>query len=111
MRTISHFINGQSVTRPGAITSPVYDPSTGQVQALLEHGDAAILSETVAAAKAAQPAWAAIDPLRRARVRRRRSIAPRSPGPPGGIPVGDPQGRHILRGRHAGDQVVRVGQV
>jgi malonate-semialdehyde dehydrogenase (acetylating) / methylmalonate-semialdehyde dehydrogenase len=68
MRTISHFINGQSVTRPGAITSPVYDPSTGQVQALLEHGDAAILAETVAAAKAAQPAWAAIDPLRRARV-------------------------------------------
>jgi len=68
MRTISHFINGQSVTRPGAITSPVYDPSTGQVQALLEHGDAAILAETVAAAKAAQPAWAAIDSLRRARV-------------------------------------------
>src|SRR6516164_10158440 len=68
MRTISHFINGQSVTRPGAITSPVYDPSTGQVQALMEHGDAAILAETVAAAKAAQPAWAAIDPLRRARV-------------------------------------------
>jgi len=56
MRTISHFINGQSVTRPGAITSPVYDPNTGQVQALLEHGDAAILAETVAAAKAAQPA-------------------------------------------------------
>ena len=51
MRTISHFINGQSVTRPGAITSPVYDPSTGQVQAHLEHGDAAILAETVAAAK------------------------------------------------------------
>ena len=68
MRTISHFINGQSVTRPGAITSPVYDPSIGQVQALLEHGDDAILAETVAAAKAAQPAWAAIDPLRRARV-------------------------------------------
>src|SRR5580658_5373783 len=68
MRTISHFINGQSVSRPGALTSPVYDPSTGQVQALLEHGDAAVLAEAVAAAKAAQPAWAAIDPLRRARV-------------------------------------------
>jgi len=68
MRTISHFINGQSVSRPDALTSPVYDPSTGQVQALLEHGDAAVLAEAVAAAKAAQPAWAAIDPLRRARV-------------------------------------------
>src|SRR5271170_4784614 len=68
MRTISHFINGQSVTRTGAVTSPVYDPSTGQVQARLEHGDAAILAEAVAVAQAAQPAWAAIDPQRRARV-------------------------------------------
>jgi malonate-semialdehyde dehydrogenase (acetylating) / methylmalonate-semialdehyde dehydrogenase len=68
MRTISHFIDGQSVTRPGAITSPVYDPSTGQVQALLEHGDAGVLADAVAVAKAAQPAWAAIDPLRRVQV-------------------------------------------
>jgi malonate-semialdehyde dehydrogenase (acetylating)/methylmalonate-semialdehyde dehydrogenase len=68
MRTISHFINGQSVTRTGAVTSPVYDPSTGQVQALLEHGDAALLAEVVAIAQAAQPAWAAINPQRRARV-------------------------------------------
>ena len=68
MRTISHFINGQSVTRTGAVTSPVYDPSTGQVQARLEHGDAAILAEAVAAAKAAQPAWAALNPQHRARV-------------------------------------------
>jgi len=56
MRTISQFINGQSVTRTGAVTSPVYDPSTGQVQGRLEHGDAAILAEVVAVAKAAQPA-------------------------------------------------------
>jgi len=68
MRTIRHFINGQSVTRPGAATSPVYDPSTGQVQARLEHGDAPILAEAVAVAKAAQPAWAAIAPQRRAQV-------------------------------------------
>jgi malonate-semialdehyde dehydrogenase (acetylating) / methylmalonate-semialdehyde dehydrogenase len=68
MRTISHFINGQSVNRTGAVTSAVYDPSTGQVQARLEHGDDALLAEAVAAAKAAQPAWAAIDPQRRARV-------------------------------------------
>ena len=68
MRTINHFINGQSVIRTGAVTSPVYDPSTGQVQARLQHGDDAILAEAVAAAKGAQPAWAAIDPQRRARV-------------------------------------------
>ena len=68
MRTISHFINGQRVSRADAVTSPVYDPSTGQVQALLEHGDTAAVAEAVAVAKAAQPAWAAIDPQRRARV-------------------------------------------
>jgi malonate-semialdehyde dehydrogenase (acetylating)/methylmalonate-semialdehyde dehydrogenase len=68
MRTISHFINGQSATRAGAVTSPVYDPGTGEVQASLQLGDAAILAEAVAAAKAAQPAWAAVNPLGRARV-------------------------------------------
>lgn len=68
MRTISHFINGQSVTGISAVTSPVYNPCTGQVQAILEHGDAEILAQAVLAAKAAQPAWAAIDPQSRARV-------------------------------------------
>jgi malonate-semialdehyde dehydrogenase (acetylating)/methylmalonate-semialdehyde dehydrogenase len=68
MHTITHFINGQSVTRNGAVTSPVYDPSTGEVQAFLEHGDATILAEAVAIAKAAQPAWAAVNPRNRARV-------------------------------------------
>jgi malonate-semialdehyde dehydrogenase (acetylating)/methylmalonate-semialdehyde dehydrogenase len=68
MRTISHFIDGRSVTHAGAVTSPVYDPSTGQVQALLEYGDAAVLAEAVAAAKAAQPAWAVNNPQHRARV-------------------------------------------
>src|SRR5271168_4059803 len=68
MRTISHFINGKSVSRTAAETTPVYDPSTGQVQAHLEHGDAAILAEAVAVAKAAQPAWAALNPQQRARV-------------------------------------------
>jgi malonate-semialdehyde dehydrogenase (acetylating)/methylmalonate-semialdehyde dehydrogenase len=38
------------------------------VQARLEHGDAAILAEVVAVAKAAQSAWAATNPQRRARV-------------------------------------------
>jgi malonate-semialdehyde dehydrogenase (acetylating)/methylmalonate-semialdehyde dehydrogenase len=68
MRTICHFINGRSITRTDAVTSPVYDPSTGRVQALLEHADTAILAEAVAAGKAAQPAWAALNPQQRARV-------------------------------------------
>jgi malonate-semialdehyde dehydrogenase (acetylating) / methylmalonate-semialdehyde dehydrogenase len=68
MRTISHFINGESVSRSGSTRSDVFDPSTGHVQARLEHGDAALLDEAVRAAKAAQPGWAATNPQRRARV-------------------------------------------
>ena len=68
VRTISHFINGQRVTCAGAVTSPVYNPNTGEVQARLGHGNAAILAQAVAVARAAQPAWAAVDPQRRARV-------------------------------------------
>ena len=67
MRTIQHFIGGQSVSSVGAATSPIYDPSAGQVQASLEHADATILAETVAIAKAAQPAWAATNPQHRGR--------------------------------------------
>jgi hypothetical protein len=32
-RTISHFINGRSVTCDGVVTTPAYDPNTGEVQA------------------------------------------------------------------------------
>jgi malonate-semialdehyde dehydrogenase (acetylating)/methylmalonate-semialdehyde dehydrogenase len=68
MRTISHFIGGHSVSRPGAVTSKVFEPSTGKVQAVVEHGDADLVAEAVRVAKAAQPAWAAVSPQRRAQV-------------------------------------------
>lgn len=62
MRTIIHFINGHDVTGTSPVISPVYNPATGQVQAVLEHDDAAILEEAVAVAKVARPAWAAANP-------------------------------------------------
>jgi malonate-semialdehyde dehydrogenase (acetylating)/methylmalonate-semialdehyde dehydrogenase len=68
MRPITHFINGQSVSRAGAVTSPVNDPGAGRVQAYLERSDAATLAQAVAIGKLAQPAWAALNPQRRARV-------------------------------------------
>lgn len=68
MRTISHFINGQHVAYADAPASPVYDPTRGRVQAHLQRGDAALLARAVAVAKAAQPAWAALNPQQRARV-------------------------------------------
>ena len=67
MRQIDHFLGGDAVasaTRFG----DVFDPNTGQVQAQVALGDAALLEVAVAAAQKAQPAWAAVNPQRRARV-------------------------------------------
>lgn len=68
MRVINHFIHGQSVSFPHSRLSDVFDPSTGLVQARVELGTAAQLQQAVASAKEAQPAWAAMNPQRRARV-------------------------------------------
>ncbi len=67
MRQIDHFIVGGSGGTP-ARKSPVFDPNTGVVQAEVALGDAATLERAVQAALAAQPAWAAVNPQRRARV-------------------------------------------
>jgi malonate-semialdehyde dehydrogenase (acetylating) / methylmalonate-semialdehyde dehydrogenase len=67
MRHIDHFISGG--TAAAAVrTGPVFDPNTGGVQAQVALGDAAVLERAVQAALAAQPAWAATNPQRRARV-------------------------------------------
>ena len=66
MRQIDHFISG------GAGASPrmgdVFDPNSGVVQARVALGDTAVLQRAVDAALKAQPAWAATNPQRRARV-------------------------------------------
>ncbi|WP_144097793.1 CoA-acylating methylmalonate-semialdehyde dehydrogenase [Croceicoccus sediminis] len=67
MRLIDHFITGGAGGAAGR-TSDVYNPSTGQVQAQLKLGDAALLDKVVATAKEVQPAWAATNPQKRARV-------------------------------------------
>ena len=67
MRQIDHFIVGGS----GGISArkhQVWNPSTGEVQAEVALGDAALLQRAIEAAKAVQPAWAATNPQRRARV-------------------------------------------
>lgn len=68
MRAVSHFIGGEFVSATNARKGPVYDPSTGQVQAEVELGDTTLLAQAVENARAAQPAWAATNPQRRARV-------------------------------------------
>ncbi|MCP1471684.1 malonate-semialdehyde dehydrogenase (acetylating)/methylmalonate-semialdehyde dehydrogenase [Sphingobium sp. OAS761] len=67
MREITHklaFAHDGSAPRHG----DVFDPNNGVVQARVPLGDAALLDRAVAAAHAAQPAWAAMNPQRRARV-------------------------------------------
>ncbi len=68
MRTIRNFIDGHSISKAGLETSPVFDPSTGEVQAEVELADDDVLTMAVASAQAAQPQWAATNPQRRARV-------------------------------------------
>lgn len=67
MRTIDHFIGGGSF-QSGERQSEVFNPSEGSVQASVRLGTVQDLQKAVDAAKAAQPAWAATNPQRRARV-------------------------------------------
>ncbi len=67
MRQIDHFIVGGSGHAP-LRKHQVWNPSTGEIQAEVALGDAALLDRAVAAAHAAQPGWAATNPQRRARV-------------------------------------------
>ncbi len=68
MRSIHHFISGSAVESASGRFGDVYDPNTGQVQARVGLGTAGELDRAVAAAVAAQGAWAATNPQRRARV-------------------------------------------
>jgi malonate-semialdehyde dehydrogenase (acetylating)/methylmalonate-semialdehyde dehydrogenase len=68
MRTIEHFIAGGGGAAPAARSGDVFDPNRGIVQAKVALGTAADLDKAAAAAQAAQPAWAATNPQRRARV-------------------------------------------
>jgi malonate-semialdehyde dehydrogenase (acetylating)/methylmalonate-semialdehyde dehydrogenase len=67
LRDIDHFIAGEAFSSSGR-TSDVFDPNAGEVQAKVKLGSAADLQRAIDAAKAAQPAWAATNPQRRARV-------------------------------------------
>src|SRR5215470_1991334 len=67
MRTVGHFINGSRTPGRGERRN-VFDPNTGDVQAEVQLADASEVDAAVAAAHAAQPAWAALNPQRRARV-------------------------------------------
>ncbi|SNY94248.1 malonate-semialdehyde dehydrogenase (acetylating) / methylmalonate-semialdehyde dehydrogenase [Cohaesibacter sp. ES.047] len=68
MREIGHFINGEIVAGSSGRFADVYNPATGEVQAQVALATTAELDAAVDAADKAQPAWAATNPQRRARV-------------------------------------------
>src|SRR6187455_507736 len=65
---IGHFIGGPLVAGTSGRTQPVTNPATGAIARRVALAAPAEVDAAVAAAKAAQPAWADTPPLRRARV-------------------------------------------
>ena len=68
MRDIGHFIGGKTVKGASGRTGDVFDPNTGDVQAKVALASKSEVEAAIANAEAAQPAWAATNPQRRARV-------------------------------------------
>src|SRR3982075_2720375 len=68
MREIGHFIGGKQVAGTSGRTGDVFNPNTGEVQAKVALASKSEVARTIANAEAAQPAWAATNPQRRARV-------------------------------------------
>ncbi|MFL2827202.1 MAG: CoA-acylating methylmalonate-semialdehyde dehydrogenase [Paracoccaceae bacterium] len=68
MENIGHFINGKREPGESGNFSDVFNPATGEVQARVSLANKDELDKIVELAKIAQPAWAATNPQRRARV-------------------------------------------
>jgi len=68
MREIGHFIGGKTVRGTSGRFGDVFDPNTGEVQAMVALAKHSEVEHAIAVAEAAQPAWAATNPQRRARV-------------------------------------------
>jgi len=67
MDIVKHYVGGAAL-EGGARTGDIFDPSSGKVQRQVTLGGLPELEAAVAAAKAEQPGWAAVNPQRRARV-------------------------------------------
>ncbi len=68
MREIGHFIAGRPTAGTSGRFGDVFDPALGEVTARVALASAAEVDRAVGVAAAAWPAWAAMPPLRRARV-------------------------------------------
>jgi len=68
MREIGHFIGGKEVKGASGRFGDVFNPNTGEVQAKVAFAKRSEVEDAVKVAQGAQPAWAATNPQRRARV-------------------------------------------
>src|SRR5215813_7777165 len=68
MREIGHFIGGKQVKGTSGRAGDVFNPNTGEVQGKVAFASKAEVELAIANAEAAQGAWAATNPQRRARV-------------------------------------------
>jgi malonate-semialdehyde dehydrogenase (acetylating) / methylmalonate-semialdehyde dehydrogenase len=68
MREIGHFVGGKEVKGASGRFGEVFNPNTGEVQARVAFASRSEVEHAIVVAQAAQPAWAAINPQRRARV-------------------------------------------
>ena len=68
MKEIGHWINGAHVAGKSGRTADVFNPATGEVQAIVALASRAELDAAVADAAVAQVKWGATNPQRRARV-------------------------------------------
>ncbi len=68
IRKLDNFVAGAAAAATSGRRGDVFDPNTGHVQARVGLSSAADVEAAVAAASAASPRWAAVNPQRRARV-------------------------------------------
>ncbi|UGT60194.1 CoA-acylating methylmalonate-semialdehyde dehydrogenase [Nocardia asteroides] len=68
VRELTHFVGGQHVAGTSGNFADVFDPNLGQVQARVPLAGKSEVEAVIANAEAAQAAWAATNPQRRARV-------------------------------------------
>ena len=68
MQELTHYLDGAHVKGASGRFADVFNPATGEVQAKVPLASTAEVNRAVEIAAAAQPAWAATNPQRRARV-------------------------------------------
>jgi len=68
MRELTHFIGGKKVKGTSGRFTDGFEPMTGNLISRIPLANVEDVRQAVANAKAAQPAWAAVNPQRRARV-------------------------------------------